>query len=807
MTGINRGYRMKSRYVALTLALVCTPAVAMAADTSSKQIIKQSQQYKGFINLFYNQKDGQLYLEASKFNQPFIMLTSLPQGLGSNDVGLDRGQLGHNRLVQFERQGPYLVLKQLNTAYRADSDNPAEQQSVKQAFADSVLWQGKIIDGKRPIVAINDLVINDLHGVVDALKASEQGAYQLDKQRSVIIPAQVKTFERNADVDVQLTFSAPESGNHVATVTPDGKHISLVMRYSFIALPEAGYQTRRYDPMSGFFFNDYLDYATAIDEPIKQHLLVRHHLQKEHPGIAPSDVVEPIVYYLDPGAPEPIRTALLDGARWWQQAFDHAGFINGFKVEMLPEDADPQDIRFNTIQWVHRATRGWSYGAAITDPRTGEIIKGHVTLGSQRVRQDHMIARGLTSGWSDRAAAEQASMDLALARIRQLAAHEIGHTLGIDHNFAASTNNNASVMDYPHPHITLNGEQIDISQPYKEGIGDWDTFAITYGYGDYGNEQLTAEQQQKLLSQLQQQGLRYISEADSRQADASHMYASLWDNGSDPVAELARLSQVRQVAIAQFSPQALLAGESTGELSDTFVPIYLLTRYQIAAAAKVLGGVDYNYFNDNQVWHYAAPELQQSALMTLAEQLDLDKLNVPEQQLQMLVPKTGNYRSDRESFASNLHVISDPLAMAEMLSRHITSQMLQPTRLNRIAQASSLDREQITIAAVLDEMIAKSLYLDPPNSAQLGTWKRLNSVVIEQMLAALHNPATSPEVKAQIHFKMEQLLKQLKRKQKRASRYLAAHYAWLAQAVAQGVSDKDYKVLTKPVPMPPGSPI
>ena len=441
---------MVRRSISLALLLAITPATllsnaAMAASDSAQKIINNAEVAKGFINLFYDAKSAQLYLQANKLNQPFLLLTSLPHGVGSNDIGLDRGQLGQTRMVQFEQHGPYVVLKQLNTYFRASSDNVAERQAVTQAFAESILWRGKLVEGKTALVAINDLVINDLHGVSDVLTATKQGLYSLDSSRSVILPQKIKSFERNADIDVNLTFKASKAGKQVEQVTPDGKLLSVQVRYSFVQLPDVGYQPRRYHPMSGYLSDEYADYSTAVDQPLTQRHLLRHRLEKVTPGDAPSKVVKPIIYYLDPGVPEPIRSALLEGARWWESAFTDAGFIDGFKVELLPEGADPQDVRYNMIQWVHRATRGWSYGAAVTDPRTGEIIKGNVTLGSLRVRQDHLIARGLTAGWPDRKAAADAAMALSLARIRQLAAHEVGHTLGLDHNFAASTNDNASV--------------------------------------------------------------------------------------------------------------------------------------------------------------------------------------------------------------------------------------------------------------------------------------------------------------------------------------------------------------------------
>jgi hypothetical protein len=520
-------------------------------------------------------------------------------------------------------------------------------------------------------------------------------------------------------------------------------------------------------------------------------------------------VVTPITYYLDPGVPEPIRSALLEGASWWEEAFTQAGFINGFKVELLPEDADPQDVRYNMIQWVHRATRGWSYGSAVTDPRTGEIIKGHVTLGSQRVRQDHLIARGLTAGWEDRAAAEDAAMKLSLDRIRQLSAHEVGHTLGFDHNFAASTNDNASVMDYPHPKIALVDGSIDISAPYDIGVGAWDRYIVEYGYGEYTDAKEESAQLPALIKQAQSEGLRYIGEADSRAKSASNAYASLWDNGSDPVAELVRLGEVRAKAINDFSQLALLKNQPSGELSDIFVPIYLLTRYQIEAAAKFIGGTDYSYGEgvDGEAWHYLAPQLQLDALEALLTTLSPEQLVISQSLQEALVPKSGNYRNSRESFDSGLGVINDPLGMAEVLSRHTLSQLFTPERLNRVNQAYLNDKEQISVPDLVDKLLGATLYEDIPTGAELGVWMRVNTVLLDELLSAYHNKQTRPEVKAQLAGRLAATLKQLKRKVKRVSAYEAAHFAWLAEGVEEGMKEPEFKLISEPLTMPPGSPI
>lgn len=800
---------MKPQSVALAIALLGFPAVTVAAIAPSAKIIQQSQEVKGFVNLYYEPSQGELYLEVNRLNQPFLLVTSLPQGVGSNDIGLDRGQLGQTRMVQFERQGPYIVLKQLNSQYRANTLDAAEQRAVAEAFADSVLWQGKVVEGQSVLVAINDLVLSDLHGVSSVLQQTGQGDYQLDLGRSVILPTGIKSFAKNADVDVQLTFKADVAGEQVAQVTPDGRLMSVRMRYSFVELPDAGYQARAYHPMSGYLSDEYRDYATPFDQPLVQRFILRHRLQKVHPGPAPSEVVKPIIYYLDSGVPEPIRSALLDGARWWESAFTRAGFINGFKVELLPKDADPQDIRYNMIQWVHRATRGWSYGAALTDPRTGEIIKGQVTLGSLRVRQDYLIAKGLTAGWQDRIAADKAATALSLARIRQLAAHEVGHTLGLDHNFAASSNQDASVMDYPHPKIQLKGGDIDISAPYSTGVGLWDDFAIAYGYSDAGDARAQQTLQTELLADVAKRGLRYIGEADSRQKDASQAYASLWDSGDDAITQLTKLDNIRTKAIAGFSSAALLPQEPLGELADAFAPIYLLTRYQIDAVAKFIGGTDYNYqsIGEGSRWSYIAPPLQLAGLDALLKTLDAASLTVPQTLLDNLVPKAGNYHATRESFDSGLGTVTDPLGMAEVFSRYTVSLLLTPKRLNRVGQAAMADNEQLSVTTLLDKLFAATLYQEGKLGLVEGVWMRVNAVVVDEVLAALHDKNTSPEVRAVIYDRIQFVIKQLKARANRANVSLAAHYNGLQLGLAAGLTDAQFKLIPKPLVLPPGSPI
>src|ERR1700742_2725007 len=453
-------------------------------DSKTKELIK----YTGYFNFYWNEKTGQIFLEVDRFNDEFLYVNSLPAGVGSNDLGMDRGQIGGSRIVKFIKIGNKILLVQPNYSYRAVSNNADERKSVEEAFAQSVLWgfTAEAQDSSRVLIDITHFLLHDSHNVSRRLENSNQGNYHADESRSAIYLPNTKSFPDNSEFEAIVTLAGTGTGSEISSVTPNPDYVTVRMHHSFIKLPDGNYKPRKFDPRSGFYANEYMDYATPIDQPIVKRQLTRHRLEKKDPSAAMSEPVKPIIYYVDRGAPEPVRTALMEGASWWNQAFEAAGYKNAFQVKLLPEDADPMDIRYNVIQWIHRSTRGWSYGESINDPRTGEIIKGQVSLGSLRDRQDFLIAEGLLQPYEDGKPVSDKMMKLALARLHQLAAHEVGHTLGMQHNFTASVNNRASVMDYPPPVVSLNPDgTIDVSKAYTTEIGGWDKRAILYAYQDF----------------------------------------------------------------------------------------------------------------------------------------------------------------------------------------------------------------------------------------------------------------------------------------------------------------------------------
>ena len=809
-----------SRWFFLVL-LVYTASGGAAARSEAPQTpsiaekTAGTQKLPGYFNLYWDTKQGKLWLEIDKWSVEFLYQSGLSAGIGSNDLGLDRGQLGATRIVRFDRSGPKVLLIQENFDYRANSNDPDERRAVHDSFAESALWGFTVAAEEKDhaLVDATDFFLRDAHGVPAALRRTKQGAYHLDGSRCAIYLRQTKNFPLNTEVEATLTFAGEEPGAWVRDVTPSPDSITVREHHAFVQLPLAGDKPRVYDTRASFYGIGYMDYATPISEPIMKRFIARHRLEKKDTKAAVSEPVQPIVYYLDRGAPEPIRSALLEGSRWWNQAFETAGYKNAFRVELMPEGADLMDLRYNVIQWVHRATRGWSYGASITDPRTGEIIKGHVTLGSLRVRQDYLIAEALLAPYEKGKPVSPKMQEMALARLRQLAAHEVGHTLGLMHNYSASTVNRSSVMDYPPPYVKLGADGTpDLSEAYATGIGEWDKVSIAFGYQDFPpgtNEQSALN---KILLDAYGRGLRYLTDQDARPAGSSSSVAHLWDSGANAVDELNRIMQVRAAALKRFGENNIREGAPLATLEDVLVPLYMLHRYQVEAASKLIGGVDYTFAlrGDGQTpTQIVAPAEQRRALAAVLATLKPDALALPEPLLKIIPPRPPDYQRGREHFKIRTSPAFDALAPAEAAAQHTLQFLFNPERAARLVEFHARDAKNPSLEDVVDAITAAT-WRTPHGMGNTAEINRVvDDVVLYDLIALSANERASAQVRAIATLKLEELKDWLNatRPNIRDDRDEEAHLYWGATQIAQFQKDPKQFQMPPPAEPPDGPPI
>jgi hypothetical protein len=775
---------------------------SLNASAQIAEKVKSMKAHTGYFNFYYDESNDKIFLEVKKLNEEFLYTYSLAQGVGNNDLGLDRGQLGNEQVVFFEKQGNKIFLVQPNTQYRANTSNPLEKLSVQQAFAKSVLYGFKIESASDGVylIDITDFLMQDAHGVLKRLTQAKQGSYSLDKSKSSLALERTKSFPKNTEFEARLTFAGNGTGAEIRSVAPNADYVTVVEHHSFIELPDNKYTPRLFDPRSGANAISFQDYSSPVNEVVLKQWITRHRLEKKDPKAAVSEAVKPIIYYLDNGTPEPVRSALMEGGRWWNQAFEAIGYKDAFQVKLLPEDADPMDVRYHVIQWVHRSTRGWSYGSSITDPRTGEIMKGHVSLGSLRIRQDFLIAQALMNApFAVDGTANGPMMAMALARIRQLAAHEIGHTIGFAHNYAASARENTSVMDYPHPQIDFKGDQMDFSHAYDTKIGDWDKVSVDYAYGDH---KTTAELNQ-VIDKAYAKGLRFITDSDARNPGGAHMYAHLWDNGKTIVDELQHILQVRKKAIANFSVNNIRPNETYSHLEDVFVPLYFLHRYQTEATTKIIGGSEYNYAvrgGKELVLEPASVALQTQALKAVTLTLDARTLAIPKEKLALFPPRAFNNERTRESFKGKTGITFDPFGAVESAADFTLDFLLHPDRLSRLAGNKAVNAQLLGVSETLSALLNATLYTAHSDPYLQATQETINFKVVSSLLNVLNAPSISPLAAADVAASVKGIKDVYGKKS-------GAFASYLVQTIDQfKANPADWKPMQTPA-IPDGAPI
>lgn len=689
----------------------------------------------------------------------FLYATTMRTGLGSANLGVDRGMVGHEQILAFRRIGKKVAITFENWGFRATGDT-AVAAGGRTSFPFSVVGMVDIVatgaDGSLTI-DIAPFLTRDTVGIADALNQGGKG-FRLAESLSAADPSSVKAFPDNVEIDALQTYQSDAPGREISALAAEPRQIGFVVHHSFVRLPAPGFQARRFDPRSGTFSQLYYDYGTKLGDDVVQQLAVHFRLEKVDPAAPRSRVKKPIVFYIDRAAPEPIRTALLEGVNYWRSAFDKAGLVDAFRAELLPEGADPMDVRYNMVNWSNRLTRGWSYGAAIVDPRTGEIVKGNVVIGALRVRQDMAIFEGLVGTAQNHDGGPNDPVRASLDRIRQLGAHEVGHALGFMHNFAASTQDRASVMDYPPPRIKLTAGKIDLSDAYAKGVGAWDDYLVDWLYGQPApGEDPDAAGRAKALA-AQARGLRYVTDVDGRAPDTPNPWGSMWDDGPDPVAGLRHMLAVRQVALANFGAGALRKDEPLADLRRKFAPIWLLHRYTVDAVGKLVGGIDSDYAvaGDNHPAPRPVPAAtQRAAIDALLETLAAPALTVPDRLVMPLsaaINGSDDPQFDQEVFRNAGSYAFDPLVAADVAAQLPLDSLLAPARLMRLFEQNRRDPSLPGVELLLDRLMAATV-----SARRDAVGRRIAFRTVLTIARTARDPALSPDVAALLEDRLRQI--------------------------------------------------
>ena len=805
-----------ARSTVVICVLAAAPSAAKAQATSTPvapSIAARTAGFDrrdGFLPIYLDPHQGRILLELPHDSTRALLMITQATGLGSNPIGIDRGASGDTYVARFDRDGDRVLLVLENWAYRTSSASVDHARTVSEAFPPSTVAALPLLadESGRLLVDATDVALRDWNDVAGTLARSQQGTYAIARDRSSVYRPYTKAFPDNTEIDASLTFAAAnKAGPIIESIVPDGRAFTVRQHLSFLKLPDGGFRPRALDPRVGYFGVSFKDYARPVQEALTVRWAARHRLQRVDPSNPASPIKEPIRYYVDRGIPEPIRSAVLEGVRWWEQAFDRAGLNGGFKVELLPEGVDPMDARYNVVQWENRNERGWSVGGALTDPRTGEMIKGMARLDSHRARTDYNLYAGLMG-----AAASAADTAFVLARVRQVSAHEVGHTLGLAHNYIASTYERGSVMDYPPPRVRLDaGGKIDLSQAYAVGPGAYDVWAIHWGYGVFPPAS-EADSLARIVKDGLSKGYLFLSDADARPEYGSDPRVSLWDDASTPLEFLATQSAVRRVAIKNFGERNIRAGEPVALLQERFVPVYFMHRFALNGTSKAIGGMEYSNAVSGDAQQATRPvpyQQQMAALRSMLAALEPSELAIPDTVLTLMAPGATSVTPAVELFGSRTRPAFDELSAAQTLAQMVVDMVLQRDRAARLVEfATRGNGPHLTLGGTIDALVGATWEARAAATPKLAALQRVTQrVVADKLLMLAADSEASPQVRAMAELKIADLRARARARQAAArSDDERAHWLSIVNDFTRWIDKRELPKLSPALVAPPGDP-